>query len=60
VSLRYRSDKYAGSPDNPHGKTLLYEHTTKHPRPVIATDPEGKEVHIVGGRMKPTPDGLVN
>lgn len=60
VSLRYLSDKYAGSKDNPHGKTLLYEHTTRRPRPVLATDPGGKEVHIVGGRMHPTPDGLVN
>jgi hypothetical protein len=60
VSFRYRSDKYAGGPDNPDGKTLLYEHTTRRPRPVLATDPGGKEVHIVGGRMHPTPDGLVN
>lgn len=60
VSLRYRSDKYAGSRHNPHGKTLLYEHETKPPRPVLATDPGGREVHIVGGRMRPTPDGLVN
>lgn len=60
VSIVYRSDKYAGSPDNPHGKQQLYEHRTKRPHPVIATDPEGREVHIVGGRMHPTPDGLVN
>jgi len=60
VSIQYRSDKYAGSPDNPHGKTQLYEHRTKRPRPVLATDPSGREVHIVGGRMHPTPDGLVN
>jgi hypothetical protein len=60
VSFRYRSDKYAGSKDNPHGKTMLYEHTTRRPRPVLATDSGGREVHIVGGRMHPTPDGLVN
>jgi hypothetical protein len=60
VSFVYRSDKYAGSKDNPHGKELLYEHKTKRPRPVLATDPSGREVHIVGGRMHPTPDGLVN
>jgi hypothetical protein len=60
VSFVYRSDKYAGSKDNPHGKQLLYEHKTKRPRPVLATDPSGREVHIVGGRMHPTPDGLVN
>lgn len=59
-SLVYESDKYAGSPDNPSGKPQLYEHTTKRPRPVLATDPGGREVHIVGGRMHPTSDGLVN
>ena len=59
-SIVYSSDKYAGQPDNPHGKTLLYEHKTKRPRPVLATDPDGREIHIVGGRMHPTPDGLVN
>ena len=60
VSFKYRSDKYAGSKHNPHGKTLLYEHTTRRPRPVLASDPGGEEVHIVGGRMHPSPDGLVN
>lgn len=60
VSFVYRSDKYAGQPDNPKGKALLYEHRTRRPRPVLATDPDGREVHIVGGRMHPTPDGLVN
>jgi len=60
VSFTYRSDKYAGTPENPSGKAQLYEHRTKRPRPVLATDPDGREVHIVGGRMHPTPDGLVN
>lgn len=60
ISVTYRSDKYAGGPDNPSGKALLYEHKTKSPHPVLATDPEGKFVHIVGGRMKVTGDGLVN
>jgi hypothetical protein len=60
VSLVYRSDKYAGSPDNPEGKPQLYEHKTKRPHPVLVTDSEGREVHIVGGKMHPTPDGLVN
>ena len=60
VSIVYASDKYAGSADNPSGKTQLYEHKTKRPRPVLATDTSGREVHIVGGRMHPTPDGLVN
>jgi len=60
MSFTYRSDKYAGTPENPHGKSQLYEHRTKPPHPVIATDPDGREVHIVGGRMHPTADGLVN
>jgi hypothetical protein len=60
VSFQYRSNKYAGTRDNPHGKTQLYEHRTQRPHPVLATDPSGREVHIVGGRMHPTPDGLVN
>jgi hypothetical protein len=60
VSFTYRSDKYAGTPDNPSGRPQLYEHRTKRPHPVLATDPDGREVHIVGGRMHPTPDGLVN
>lgn len=53
VSVVYRSNKY-------DGKHKLYEHETKRPRPVLATDPRGREVFIVGGRMKPTADGLVN
>jgi hypothetical protein len=53
VSVVYRSDKY-------DGKHKLYEHTTRRPRPVLAADPGGRHVFIVGGRMKPTADGLVN
>jgi hypothetical protein len=60
VSFVYESDKYAGQKDNPHGKKQLWEHRTKRPRPVLATDASGREVHIVGGQMHPTPDGLVN
>jgi hypothetical protein len=60
VSVTYLSNKYAGGPDNPKGKTLLYEHTTKRPRPWLVTDPDGRHVHIVGGQMHPTADGLVN
>jgi hypothetical protein len=60
VSFVYESDKFAGGPDNPTGKRLLYEHETKAPRPVLATDPDGDAVHIVGGRMKVTADGFVN
>lgn len=53
VSVVYRSNKYTGKP-------TLYEHKTKRPQPVLATDPDGREVHIVGGNMKVTADGLVN
>jgi len=59
-SVTYASNKYAGGKDNPTGKPILYEHTTQRPRPVLATDPSGRHVHIVGGKMKPTADGLVN
>lgn len=53
VSLVYESDKY-------DGKRKFYEHETKRPRPVLAADPDGRHVFIVGGRMKPTADGLIN
>lgn len=56
----YDSDKYAGGPDNPRGETITYEHTTKRPRPLLVTDPDGRSVHIVGGRMQVTADGLRN
>lgn len=53
ISVVYESDKYTGKP-------TLYEHKTKRPHPVLASDPAGRHVHIVGGRMKITGDGLVN
>jgi len=53
VSVVYKSDKYTGKP-------TLYEHKTKRPHPVLAADPDGRHVHIVGGRMRITGDGLVN
>jgi hypothetical protein len=59
-ALVYRSDKWAGGPDNPRGKQLLYEHTTQRPRPVLATDPDGRDFFIVGGKMRVTADGLVH
>jgi len=59
VSLVYRSSKYAGTPDNPSGKAQLHEHRTSRPHPVLAADPDG-HLHLVGGRMRPTADGLVN
>lgn len=52
VKVVYRSDKY-------DGKSKLYEHTTRRPRPVLATA-DGRDIHIVGGRMHATRDGLVN
>jgi hypothetical protein len=52
-SVVYESDKYTGKP-------TLYEHKTKRPHPVLAADPDGRHVHIVGGRMKITADGLEN
>jgi len=55
----YESDKYAGTPDNPKGKKQLYEHKTKRPHPVLAADSSG-HIHIVGGKMVPTADGLIN
>jgi hypothetical protein len=59
-SVVYESDKYAGGPDNPKGERLLYEHEFKSPRPMLATDPDGRNLHIVGGRVKVTRNGLVN
>lgn len=53
VSVVYRSKKY-------DGKSRLYEHKTKSPRPVLAATPDGQHVLVVGGKMKITPDGLVN
>jgi hypothetical protein len=53
AAVEYYSNKY-------DGKRKLYRHRTKTPRPLLATDPNGREVHIVGGHMKVTPDGLVN
>lgn len=53
VSVTYRSNKY-------DGKMRLYQHETKRPRPVLVTDPDGRDVFIVGGKMQVTADGLVN
>jgi hypothetical protein len=59
-SFVYESDKYAGTPDNPKGVPQLYEHRTSPPHPVLATDPEGRELYIVGGKMRQTPDGFIH
>lgn len=52
VEVVYKSNKY-------EGRQRLYSHKTETPRPILATDPSGKSVHIVGGKMRPTADGLV-
>jgi hypothetical protein len=48
----YSSDKWGG-------RAKLYVHKTGRPHPILATDPKGRHVHVVGGRMRPTADGLV-
>lgn len=53
IEVVYRSDKW-----NP-GEKKLYSHKTQKPHPILATDPEGRHVYIVGGRMKVTSRGLV-
>lgn len=53
VTLDYVSDKWEGKP-------VTYTHDTKRPRPWLVSDPDGQQLFIVGGRMKPTADGLVN
>lgn len=42
------------------GRKVSYTHTTKRPRPVLATDPDARQLYLVGGKMRPTADGLVN
>jgi hypothetical protein len=49
----YRSNKWEGKP-------VTYSHKTKRPYPVLATDPQGKYLYLVGGRTKVTADGLVH
>lgn len=52
-SIDYISDKYEGRP-------VTYTHKTDRPRPVLATDPDGQNLHIIGGRVKITGDGLIH
>jgi len=52
--IDYRSDKW-----NP-GRVVTYTHTTRAPRPILVTGPGARGTYIVGGRMRVTPDGLVN
>jgi len=54
VSLDYKSDKWQP------GKSVRYTHSTKRPRPVLATDPDGRHVYLVSGKMRVTADGLKN
>lgn len=60
LGIQYRSRKYAGGPDNPSGKLIDYTHRFKSPRPILATDPAARQLYLVGGNVKVTPDGLVN
>lgn len=53
VEVVYRSDKW-------EGKKKLYVHKTKKPHPLLVTDPDGKSLYIVGGRVKVTGRGLVD
>jgi hypothetical protein len=50
--ITYTSDKWKG-------KKQTYVHRTSSPRPVLATDPSGRDLFIVGGRVRVTADGLV-
>lgn len=52
-SVVYRSNKY-------DGKNKLHEHRFKRPLPVLASDPDGRVAHFVGGDYKITGDGLVD
>lgn len=53
VRIDYISNKWEGKP-------VTYTHSTKRPYPELVTDPDGRQLYLVGGRMKPTADGLVN
>jgi len=53
VRIDYISNKWEGKP-------VTYTHSTKRPHPELVTDPDGRQLYLVGGRMKPTADGLVN
>jgi hypothetical protein len=53
VKVDYRSNKYTG-------RMATYTHSFKRPRPILATDPDAKHLHLVGGKVKITADGLEN
>lgn len=50
--INYVSDKWTG-------RRVHYTHKTRKPHPILATDPAGKHLHIVGGNVRVTADGLV-
>lgn len=52
TEIVYRSPKY-------DGEQKTYVHKTGRPHPVLATDPDGKHLYIVGGKVRVTADGLV-
>ena len=53
LRIDYRSNKWEGKP-------VDYTHATKRPYPLLVTDPDAQQLYLVGGKMKPTADGLVN
>lgn len=54
VRIDYKSNKWVS------GKNRTYTHATKHPRPILVTDPDALAVSLIGGAMRATADGLVN
>lgn len=53
VRIDYISNKWEGKP-------VTYTHDTERPYPELVTDPDGKQLYLVGGKMRPTADGLVH
>lgn len=53
VQFVYRSNKWGG-------RMVTYEHTTRKPRPVLCTGPDGRGLFLVGGRTHVTARGLVD
>lgn len=53
VRIDYKSNKWEGRP-------VTYTHSTKRPRPRLVTDPDARQLFLVGGKMRPTADGLIN
>jgi len=48
----YRSNKWGG-------RSKTYVHKTEKPHPVLATDPQGKHLFLLGGNVAVTKDGLI-